>query len=356
MAHEIDTTTGTAAFYSLRKPAWHGLGTVVNEPASTPDILKLARMDWTVEKVPLLARVPDLGIDAEGSVVEVMGEVEVPSHRAVRRTDTGAILGVVGADWTPVQNEQLFAWLNALGSWGDLTVETAGCLDNGRTVWALARMDALQWEMDSVDVIRPYLLLSNGHAGQRALTIMPTTVRVVCANTLRMSDRQTDRRHAKKGDGLAAGWKLHHTTDIGNRMEEARDILVRTTEAWKTTTEEFTRLAESSFDAGMLDEIVAKVWKGEDDEPTGKRGAQIAAERLGKIRHLLEAPTNTTTSARGSAWGALNAITEFLDHETKVRATVGKDPQEARFASSQFGRADVLKGRAWKLVRESIAA
>lgn len=356
MAHMIDTTTGSAAFYSLRQPAWHGLGTVVNEPASTPNILNLARMDWTVEKVPLMAQVPgEMGIDANGELVQEQGFAAVQTHRAVRRTDTGAILGVVGADWTPVQNEELFAWMDALGAWGELTVETAGALDNGRTVWALARMDALKWEMDSADTIRPYLLLSNGHAGQRALTIMPTTVRVVCSNTLRMSDRQTDSRHSKKGDGLAAGWKLHHTADIRNRMEAARDILVRTTEAWKTTTEQFTRLAEASFDAGMLDDIVAKVWKGEDEEIKEAKKNSAAEERAEKIRFLLSAPTNTTTSAQGSAWGALNAITEYLDHETKVRAN-GKNPQEARFASSQFGRADVLKGRAWKLVHEAVGA
>ena len=120
--------------------------------------------------------------------------------------------------------------------------------------------------------------------------------------------------------------------------------------------EEMETLAMTAFDAAMLDDIVAKVWKGVDEEEQGKRAATIAPERTDKIRSLLSSPTNTTTAAKGTAWGALNAITEFLDHVNPVRATGGKDPQEARFASTQFGRADVLKGRAWKAVQELVAA
>jgi len=356
MAHQIDTTTGQAAFYSLRKPAWHGLGTVVEKPASTPDILRLARMDWTVAKVPLLAQVPAFGFDDLGNFQEGTETEHVDTHRAVRRTDTGAILGVVGADWTPVQNQELFAWLDALGSWGEMTVETAGCLDGGKTVWALARMDALAWEMDTVDVIKPYLLLSNGHAGNRALSIVPTTVRVVCANTLRMSDAKTESRHRKYRDGLAAGWKLYHFESIKDQMEKARDILARTTESWKATQQEMENLALAGFDAAMLDKIVEKVWKGEDEEAgQSKQAKTMAAERVGKIREILESPTCNTTSACGSAWGALNAITEFIDRVNPVRTTNGKSEQEARFASTQLGRADVLKGRAWKAMREAVA-
>ncbi|MCB9913270.1 MAG: DUF932 domain-containing protein [Planctomycetes bacterium] len=362
MAHAIDTTTGKAAFVSLRRPAWHGLGTVLEVPASIEDTQKLAGLDWNVERSPIFAKVPEIvGIGPEGDMLQGFAEKAIGSHIATRRSDTGAVLGVVGADWVPVQNVELFDWVRQLSAWGNLTIETAGAMHGGATVWILVRMDDLRWNIDQVDQIKPYLLISNGHAGQRAVTINPVTERVVCANTLRMADSEADKRMRAKGNGLAAGWKIHHTTDVKVRMEEARRILAGTTDAWAASQREIQRLADAAFDETFLASIVERVWKGEDDDQ--EEGAKVSkgaetrkANRLKSIRELLSASTNTTTSAKGTVWGALNAITEYVDHDNTTRTSAGRDPREARFFSTQFGRGDVLKSRAWGEMRGLVKA
>ena len=61
--------------------------------------------------------------------------------------------------------------------------ETAGALKGGRHIWMLARLPkTLRAAGD--DEIKPYVLLANSHNGTRALRMIPTTIRVVCANTL----------------------------------------------------------------------------------------------------------------------------------------------------------------------------
>jgi phage/plasmid-like protein (TIGR03299 family) len=360
MAHQLDESTGSAAFYSLRQSAWHGLGTVVNEPATSDKILEIARLNWEIEKIPLFAGVESIvGVGDAGDLLTGKEYTPVASHVMTRRSDTGAMFGVVGANWTPIQNRELFTWVNALGAWGEMTVETCGALNDGCTVWVLVKMDALRWGLDAVDQVQPYLLLANGHDGKRSLTISPTTTRVVCANTLRMADTEMRGNEAVANGSLSAGWRLIHSADVKSRMEDAREVLIETTAAWKATQVEMEKLAAKGFDESLLESIVAKVWKGEvEEEDEGEKGkpGKVAVERLDKIRGLLHAPTNTTPSAKGTLWGGLNAITEFLDHDNAIRVPEGKDEGELRFASTQFGRADTLKARAWKSFRDLAVA
>jgi Domain of unknown function (DUF932) len=62
-----------------------------------------------------------------------------PNHKATLRSDTGALLGIVGRDYEPLDNRDAFRFLDELiGS--QLHFETAGSLWGGRRVWVLARL------------------------------------------------------------------------------------------------------------------------------------------------------------------------------------------------------------------------
>jgi hypothetical protein len=49
---------------------------------------------------------------------------------------------------------------------------------------------------------------------------------------------------------------------------------------------------------------------------------------------------STQESAQGTAWGLLNAVTEYVDHERRARSN------EYRMDSAWFGQGAVLKQRA----------
>src|SRR5690606_15761772 len=100
MAHEIES----ALF--IGQPAWHGLGTVVQQAPSLDDAIIMAGLDWTVSTKPLF-----LG---DGRKVAAQG--------VIRDTDQ-SILGVVGPTWTPLQNAEAFRWFQPLVAAGDVTLE-----------------------------------------------------------------------------------------------------------------------------------------------------------------------------------------------------------------------------------------
>ena len=212
MAHEIDTTTGRAAVFTVGTPAWHRLGVTVTEAQTSAEAIKLAGLDWTVEQWPLFARQGD----AERAATDRVANV---------RTDTNAVLGVVSPGYRPFQNREAFEFFDAVVQDKLAIFETAGSLRGGKHVWMLARLpQTLRAAPD--DEVRPYVLLTNAHDGSRALRMIPTTVRVVCQNTLHL---------ALSGAGVAEGLTVYHSESLPRRVAEARDKLRIITAAWTSS-------------------------------------------------------------------------------------------------------------------------
>jgi hypothetical protein len=72
-------------------------------------------------------------------------------------------------------------------------------------------------------------------------------------------------------------------------------------------------------------------------------GLGLTNERaLKKVQALYEGAGRGAelASAKGTAWGLLNAVTEFVDHERRARS------QEYRLDSAWFGQGATLKQRA----------
>jgi phage/plasmid-like protein (TIGR03299 family) len=119
-------------------------------------------------------------------------------------------LGVVSDRYKIVQNTDAFNFLDSLLQDGVIRYESAGALKGGRVVWALARMPS-QDEIAPGDVSRRYILFSTTHDGSGSVHALPTSVRVVCANTLRIA--------------TASDCGFRHTGDVAKKLEFARQYL-----------------------------------------------------------------------------------------------------------------------------------
>lgn len=190
MAANVETM-----FYTRTKP-WHGLGTMVMEAPTSKVALELAGLDWKVIQKELKT--------ADG--IPVMG-----FKANVRDTDE-QVLGVVTDRYQIVQNEEAFAFTDALLGEG-VTYETAGSLQNGRRTWILAKLP--QRYIISGDEITPYLVFMNSHDGTGAIKAAMTPIRVVCQNTLNLALNTAKR-----------SWSTNHTGDIKGKMEDARYTLL----------------------------------------------------------------------------------------------------------------------------------
>ena len=156
------------SMFYVRTAPWHGLGARVEEALTSQDALHYSGLDWQVKQEPLMT----------GTFKSV------PGYVANVRSDNDRILGIVSDSYKVVQNEEAFAFTDALIGEG-VRYETAGSLDEGRKVWLLAKLpERYQLVGEDVD---PYIVFTSSHDGSGAIRVAPTPIRVVCQNTLNLA-------------------------------------------------------------------------------------------------------------------------------------------------------------------------
>lgn len=298
MAHEIEQVGSTALAVFNRLPAWHRLGTVFDEAPSVQAAIEAAHLGgWNVRTVPLITtRNADdsIGIEDHG--------VDVPSHRAIVRTNpiNGGtdILGVMGKDFVPVQNEAAFEFAQNILDVSDVRVEAAGSLREGKRVWMLLRVPD-EVVVGDGDKTYPYLLVANGHDGSLALTVKFTAVRVVCANTLAMSL------------GKDSGVSFRHTKNVTNRIDAARKALQVAYSGMEALQDEAQRLLDIKVSGDKWDRFVNTLMPLPDFATATPQAMSRRINQRDSLRNVYEA--STQDGIRGTAWGAYNAAVEWSD-------------------------------------------
>lgn len=311
MAHEIETfEDGTAAFVSARTDAWHRLGTVTRDCPTAEEVMSTAYLgNWNVRTLPLTAS----ELTAEGVTT-----LDVADHYATVRTHpmTGHpdVLGVVGRDYTVVQNEEHCELLNLLVDEGGAHFETAGSLREGRETFVTMKLPRTVQlaNADARDDIDLYLAAMSSHDGSAAWRVIVTPIRIVCANTQRLALSRAK-----------ASYAIKHTASARGKIAEARQALGI---VW-TYCDSFETAAQALIDQPLaLDEfeqIVAQIWPV--DPTAGKRAETNRTRREVILRHLFR-DADTQAAITGTRWAGLQAITEYLDHyiparDPDVRAT-----------------------------------
>jgi phage/plasmid-like protein (TIGR03299 family) len=294
-------------------PAWHGLGTVLDTEGElgleVQVALEQSGLDWEVEKVPVFIA----GQDARA-------RVRVPGRWGVRRTTDGAALGVVGNTWQPVQNAEGFAVLSDLlaEAGGEVWIESAGALDEGRKVWILARCAA---ELQIAgEQYRSYIGFCNGHDGRTAVTAFMTDVRVVCTNTLGYAVGGAERSNQIV--------RVRHSTRSVERLSEARHILGLRSKRL----EELAVMGEWLVEAEMPDgefELFLEQLMPLDPDTEGTPAHTMIGGRREELTSLYYGSENLGP-IRGTRWGALQAVTEYADHRRLQRNINAR-------AKAQFG-------------------
>src|SRR4030095_1465606 len=100
-------------------------------------------------------------------------------------SDTGTALSIVSGDYQIVQPKEVLEFYRELVSLHGYTLETAGALNGGRKVWALARTGkTADFGSGGTDRLTAYVLLATSCDKTLATTVAFTSIRVVCQNTL----------------------------------------------------------------------------------------------------------------------------------------------------------------------------
>jgi phage/plasmid-like protein (TIGR03299 family) len=231
------------------------------------------------------------------------------------------------------------------------TIETAGAFNHGKVVWALAHLPDLGIRIGD-DEAKTYLLVSNGHTGNRTLIIAPTTIRIICQNTLRLAEFQA--RERRKHPGLAGGFTLKHTPGIQAAAKDATAAFAATILSHKATTAAWQHLASVPLTTKLEAAFLAQVFgtPGPDETDRAKAMRKGREERIAAI---LASPTSQVRGTKDTAFSLLHAVVEYADHDRTTRTSDAGDTDESRLFSATFGSGSDVKSRAWDAAMEVAA-
>lgn len=275
-------------FYTRTKP-WHGLGVQVQEAPESKDALRLAGLDWKVYQREVYT---DSGIRIDG-------------YRANVRNTDNKVLGVVTERYKIVQNEEAFAFTDALLGKG-VRYETAGSLQEGRKVWLLAQLP--KEYIISGEQISPYLVFSNSHDGSAAVRVAVTPIRVVRNNTLNLALSTAKR-----------SWAMVHTGNIKGKIHEAQETLFMAETYMNKLGKEFETLKRQKLSDRQIKEYIELLL------PLEKTTSLVTAKNVKKLRDDLRARYYDAPDLQdvggNNAYRFINAVSDFATHNEPLRRT-----------------------------------
>ncbi len=336
-AHMISINNGRAELAYAGATPWHGLGTMVEGLQTAADMLRHAGLLWTVSTRPLFSE------RVEGGAPDLA----LTGYRAVIRDDNHVPLGVVSKGYTPIQNTAAGDVVDALVTEGGAVVEVAGALDQGHRCWMLARVPG-SFDVVPGDEVRPYVVLAWGHDGKHGLAAKRTATRVVCNNTL--------------GAALGAKWSktadvfVKHSASASIRLDEARTALGLIRKGAAETADAYRALAATRVTDAQVGGYFVNVFGAapERDLPGyDERLARWNATQERLVSLYQGGQGSQIPGVRGSAWGAYNAVTEYVDHVYPVLQS-GKVSAE-RQQSAAFGTYATTKADALALALDLVA-
>ncbi len=298
---------------------WHELGNQLPPKQPIEVWAQKAGMDWSIRETPV--RFLAEQADAWGSVLTF------EDQKVLYRSDTKAPLSVVGSRYQVVQPREVLEFYRDLTEISGFELETAGVLKAGRKFWALAKIGK-EAALKGNDLVKGYLLLATSCDGTLATTATPTTIRVVCNNTLSIAF-----------SGATSAIKVPHSTSFD--AQAVKRQLGIAVSSWDSFMYRMKTLSECKVKSHEAMNYFLKVLCQTDTQPD--QTGNLSNERaLKKVLSLYEGNGRGAelTAAKGTAWGLLCAVTEFVDHERRARS------QEYRLDSAWFGQGANLKQKA----------
>lgn len=319
--HELTETNGVTEFAYLGERPWHGLGQVIRHGATVEEMAVSAGMAWDIRRATV-----------QYGFVEMKDGFPMPEVRDVAdrvvlyRSDTKAPLGVVSARYNEVQPRQALEFFRDIVETGGYVFESAGTMRGGARLFATVRPEA-SFELPGGDVVQGRILLATACDGSMATSVRPVTIRVVCKNTLQA---------AMAGSPMAVTVR-HSSVFRPEPVKEQLRKICSTFDAFRHTAE---TLAATQMTVKRAEDFLIDVLPGSERVPVEQtRGFK-------RIMELFDggAKGAEMASSRGTAWGLLNAVTEYVDHAIPARS------DERRLESALFGDGAALKNKVFQLL------
>ena len=272
---------------SDRNRHWMEAGTVVEGAMTAQEALEAGQLDWDVEKRKLYLE------NSKGN------KVLVKDRFAIVRADTEQPLGLVGSKYVPFQNRQAFSFVDALIDETDGAHYAAVFSQRSSRVVGLVVELPTSVKVGGEDSVRFDLLFRTSHDGSKAISAYISAINQRCTNQEAVILKNATHK-----------WSVRHISSAEGRLAEAREALTMTTQYAKEFESVANQLAESELALQELRNILT------DSLPDRPKTIEIVDE----VSRLFEESDTIHPKFRGTAWGGLQAVTEYFDWGRNIRS------------------------------------
>lgn len=284
MAHELDLSTGkpAIAFVGDRKAIWHGLGQSLtrNSPIETWEVE--AGMNW---------KILESEVGFKSSEEE---SFSFPGKKVLYRSDNKMPLSIVSESYKLVQPKEVLEFFRDIVSDAGMYIDTAGCLFDGKRFWAMAK--ATKLILPSGDAFDGNILLTTSCDGSVATTASFVSTRIICNNSLNVA----------LGEDSTNKMKVSHRINFdSNKLKSELGLIDSSWEIFKNNLLDLNKLKLSDND---VNSIVNSMINEDSDAMSD---SEVRASS--KIMSLYSGKGIGSDLGYGSAYGVLNAITEYVD-------------------------------------------
>jgi len=346
-----DVETMAYRFETRADVPWHNLGFPIDHDATPDEMLVASGLNWRVSKRPLWTHT--LPTIAEDGTTNSSGLMAVPDYFALVRDSDNKVFGPCGKDYVVTQNQQAMNFFKKFTDAGSMRMETAGSLQGGRQVWVLAKL-LKTVVLPGGDEIRGYLLLSSPHVWGKSLICKFVTIRVVCANTFAMAMGESGQGkvfrapHIRAFDAEAIS-EAHATMGIANYLFDGFEATANALTKAKVNNDVVIRYIADIFQPELVVEQFGKSFYKlpelkQAEVLVDPSSPKVSAVEFNRSAYEVASAVNRQPgadleSAKGTMWGAFNAVTYYTNHLS------GRDRDNA-MQSAWFGPKSVTNTKA----------
>jgi phage/plasmid-like protein (TIGR03299 family) len=307
--------------FFVRKPAWHGLGEVLDYYPGREEAMRLAGHDWDIVSLDdLRVAIPNAVLAAAGRPTNETGQGvlrRIEGRKVLLRSDTLGLLNVAADSYEPIENSRAYDIAELLFDQG-FQYETGITVDEGRTCALTLLLDEPITVTGDDSIVVPFGCLSWSHDGTGALRVRTGTIRQVCANTIQASEAE--------GKRLGTDFTFRHTKNVETRIEDAKRALMGAREAldiYRVVAEELaatpvTPAQRDWFVSTIVGDRDGRVSRGLDANVSARVITNVEAERA-KVNGLFFGPT-IPDAHELTAYGLWLAGSEYFDHLRNFRS------------------------------------
>lgn len=290
---------------STRTATWAGIGQSVSKAKTMEEALRASGLDYTVIKKPVFT--------FEDGVHP--GYHPVVNRFVTTRQKDGHVYDVVSDKFTVIQNREAFDFVNFMGD--ELTFEKAGETANGMVylIAALPEVDILG------DVFTPHVIFRNGFSGKYKIAAAICPLRVVCQNQFNFAFRNTQNAIT-----------IRHVPNASQKLEEAKAVLKLSADYMKELDTMAKKYVTMRLTEAQLEKVLEDMFPmdGIEQMNSFKRFKLEEAREQFKAAYLADDNRNF----KGTAWGVINAYTDFITHKVPQGKKETKD--EGKFMTVTF--------------------